>query len=368
MLIASLVAATDSSSQAAPPTQPDRRLVYSDQDTLNYNQGVRYRLPAGKVVTVSVTSNTPIDVFVLTEDGVESYKKMLRGKRGRATTYEAQKSTRSAEFTWKSPDNRSYFLVLDNSSFVDGGAIPTGRAVFTVRFWQVVPRLAEPSRGLGLLIGRVSLQYDGYKGRNETYSGPLTVHLAHKADDDDDEEETTFQISTSPAGFFAVGNLLMNRSYRFAKIEGRNFSVEIPSTITAFSRLAITIGEDDRVYDVGHLAVTVKSDGKLAYKMISPKATVEAGAGHEGITLGFESESPFGRHRWFALAHRQSGWASIVKADRRKIEEEEKSDEATAKADKSAEATESTTDKAAAPNPADSGKQISSTGTRPDSN
>ena len=180
---------------------------------------------------------------------------------------------------------------------------------------------AEPRPGLGIILGRVTFTFDGYKGRHNPYSRPLTVHIMHKADGEEDSEAEVTRVVADDKGYFAVGNLPPGQRYWVKKVEGHDFIVNIPFTVSASIR-----GKDDDsqpqtdVLDVGCFALTVNAEGSIGCQLTSPDCTMTKEADNPESSVQFNSLSPLERHAWFLASYPTSGWAGKVGDHQRQIE------------------------------------------------
>jgi len=294
--------------------------VYEDQDQLERNKAVWWKLPKNQPVIIQFSSTWPVDTFFLSEEGLGNFRWVLKNGSGSARTIRFKSGVKQTLVDWSSLGEDQYYFVADNTSFPDRGTDPRGRTNTTMRIWIRTPRPAEPSPGLGLIMGRVTLRFDGYEGRHDTYGKPLTVHLKHKAEDADDDEARKLQVLTTADGHFALANLIPERRYQVAEVQGENFRAPIPfgATMPIRSKDAKPGNRDD-VLDIGYFALVVNRDGSMGLEYTSPDMQATKVGGKEGMSLRFDSSGPLERHRWFTRTYPDSGWVARVEADRDRI-------------------------------------------------
>ncbi len=185
------------------------------------------------------------------------------------------------------------------------------------------PRPPEPISNRGLIVGQATLRLDGFQGKHEQYSRPLTVVIASKTDGSEDSSADTIEVPADPAGFFAVGNLSTEKHYWVKAVKGKNFTASIP--FQASGPIRSEDSDSDKrtdVMDVGQFALSVDSDGSIGCELSSPTASLKKKPGDSSMQLLFESPCTLDRHRWFEQAYSRSGWTSKVRADRERIERE----------------------------------------------
>jgi len=302
----------------------DLVLLDSWQDSLEPGQGGWHALPVDEHIVITVSATAPVDVFVVSEEGLEGYKTMLDGRNSMFRSYRRMRNTTFANIDWFPPFRGRFYVIIDNTRAPDGGASPLGRVGFTLRIWQRTAPLGEPRPGLLLVLGRVTLDYDSYKGRNGRYRGPMTVYISSRpADGDNGGSEDVIEAVADYEGYFAVGNLLAGRQYRVEKVEGRDFVARIP-IIYARATKSDSPNEAGRphVLDLGHIALTVNPEGKLGCVVETPDVRVASGPEKQDIALGFSDQTPLARHLWFERTHADSSWVQYVRADRLRIEQQ----------------------------------------------
>ncbi len=298
--------------------------------TVRYNYGQWWDLPPGESVVLQVETAYPVDLFVFSEEGKRAYDWAVKQGHGQVSSYIRRLTTRSAKFRWVPPDDRQYYLAVDNTDFPDGGASGSRTTDITFIAWQDDRRPAEPIAGRGLVIGRATLKFDGYEGRYERYAKPLTVVLAHKIDGAEDSEHQEIEAVSDQDGYFAFGNLRPDRRYWVKEVKGRNFTAPVPVHFSSpiCSKNSEPDGRKD-VLDVGHVALSVGRDGSIGCELVSPTVTLVKKASESASSIRFGSSSALDRHDWFERTFRFSGWSAKVRSDRQRIERErrDKADE-----------------------------------------
>jgi hypothetical protein len=299
------------------------KLTHIQSETLGRNRYWWLELPQGVSHVLQIDSTYPVDLFVFSSEGKAGYEWAVNHTSGQATSYLRKWNVREAKVRWDPPDNRQYFLVIDNTSFPDGGARGRQSTSFSLAVWRDDPRPAEPIWGLGLIIGRVTLKFDGHEGRYERYAKPLTVRIAHKADGEDDSAHKVQEATTDNAGYFALGNLRPDRRYWVKEARGPNFTVPVPfrASIPIRSKDSDS-GRRKDVLDIGHFALSVNSEGSVGVELTSLGISATKRAGQTHATLHFDHSSTLGRHQWFERTYAYSGWAPKVREDRVRIEKE----------------------------------------------
>lgn len=296
-------------------------VIFSDQDALAHEQAAQYALPTGKSVVISVTSQRPVDVFVVSAEGLDNFKWIAKNGRGQMKSFQRRLNVRSTQIEWTPPNNQKFHLLVDNTTFPDAGADPLGQTQITVRFLRPDVPLEEPVAGLGLVLGRVSLDYDGYEGRRGPCTEPLTVHLAHKTADEDDDDAQIIRIPADADGWFAIGNLVPERKYWVAAVEGLTFTVKPSFRISSPIRSKDADDETPLVHDVGFFQFHVNTKGRVSTSVTGPDFRVGSRKSGEGNSVQFGDTGPLARHKWFVKEHSASGWVSQVLADRQRLEE-----------------------------------------------
>ena len=77
--------------------------------------------------------------------------------------------------SWTPPDDKQYFLVIDNTRFPDGGS-RSGRTIhYSLAFCIDDPKPKGPKKGNGIIIGRATLDYDNYEGKSGREHKPFKV-------------------------------------------------------------------------------------------------------------------------------------------------------------------------------------------------
>ncbi len=187
----------------------------------------------------------------------------------------------------------------------------------------VDPKPAEPREGLGLILGRVTLKFDGYKGKHKPYSRPLTVHIMHKAGEEEDSDAKVIQAVADDQGYFTVGNLSPERRYWVKRVEGHDFVVNIPFTVSTSIRAKNSDSNPQAdVLDVGCFALSVNAEGSIGCQLTSSDCTMTKKAGKSGSSVQFNASPPLERHSWFLATYPSSDWAAKVRDHQRQIERE----------------------------------------------
>ena len=302
------------------------QLHYSDQDKLKHGTATKYSVPRNSAVLISITSTRPIDAFVVSTEGLANFKFVMKNGHGQMQSQRRKRNFYSTQLEWTPPSDQQFHLLVDNSTFPDGGANPFGDAQITVRIWKAVPTLADPQSGLGLVLGRISLRFSGYEGRHERYAGPLTVQLAHKTKGQKDEDAQVIEIPVSAEGWFAHGNLLPERHYWIKMVKGRDFSVKPSFRISGPFDVSEIEGKQMLVKDVGHFEFAVVKDGNVQCRLSSPTFNVRNNSNGRN-QIQFSDTSPLERHRWFESKHPASDWTPLVREHRQHLERKREDDE-----------------------------------------
>jgi len=295
----------------------NQRAVYATKDTLIPSQGQTLKLGKGRPVTVKYDSDYPIDIFVVSEEGKASYKWVADNGYGHMSSRFKKWNTRTGTFTWTPPDDDQYYLLIDNSAFPDGGANSRRGIKYKLAYCVEDPKPDEPSYGKGLIIGRVTLDYDGFRGRHERCIDPFTI-LVDCIDEADDVK--TLEAQVDEDGYFFLANVQTNRKYRVQKLDGATFEAPIGGIVTAPFR-----GEEEHdkwVHDVGCYSLRVTGNGKIETSIDNPDFSSRRLP--DGSTqVSFQNgSSPLDRHQWFLAKFPHSGWAQRVAADRQAIYQE----------------------------------------------
>ena len=189
-------------------------------------------------------------------------------------------------------------------------------------FWSHEARPNEPEGDGGLLLGRVTLDFDNFQDKHGRYNGTLRACIAHQREGGDESSARVIEAAVDRNGYFAVPNLPRKDRYALKEIKSGNFTVGVPFQISS----PITSAKPDAknetyVHDLGYFAVTVNSEGKISCEMTSPDFHVTKKGGESGSQIRFDgSTTTLDRHDWFERAYPDSGWQAKVAADRRRIE------------------------------------------------
>lgn len=317
--------------------------------SLSANNAHWWTLSRGKSLVLQVESSPhPVDVFVFSDEGKASYEFAVTHAQGQARSFARRLGTTQTTIRWEPPDERQYYLVIDNSTFPDGGATGAQAANLIVVFLHDDPSPAEPVAGRGLIIGRVTLAYEGFEKRNGRYNRPLTVHIAHspqtpRLDDLDSMPYEVLKAVTDAGGFFALANVPLEGSFWISKVEGHDFTASarirlispINSSRGGAEQLlyiggigvshSVTQKKTD-VLDIGELSlsVTEKSEihGTLSAPFFNGIRTFRDADGNVKTELGWDkdNDAALDRHRWFEKTYPGSGWITKVRSDRAWIE------------------------------------------------
>jgi hypothetical protein len=244
---------------------------------------------------------------------------MIKKGSGRATTYQIHKKCYQAQLTWGT-DAGEYYVVVDNTSAPDGGARPTKDVDVSVGFWKRGHELGQPANGKGLLIGRVALDFAGYKDRFERHSGRLSVCIAQASAKKTEKVTKTHKVHADSNGYFAIGNLPAQDHYWVTGIEGNGFTAEIPFRISG----PIGNGKEDslNVDDLGTIVLTVTKSGSIGCQLLGANVSVTHDAGEKSSQFHFGATTPLDRHQWFETDYAASQWSRYVVKDRKRLEAE----------------------------------------------
>jgi len=101
-------------------------------ETTVIGQGSIYRVSingqAGKeyAITVRVSNDKPIDVFILDSDNYDRFLSTMRSQSGSFSSLYTEKNTLGSEFDFTAPGPDTYYLLLNNAGNISGGARPSG--------------------------------------------------------------------------------------------------------------------------------------------------------------------------------------------------------------------------------------------------
>ncbi len=317
---------------------PDLMPEQVANDDLLYGTGKGIGLPKGRSVEIVYQSTHPIDTLILSEAGRQAYGAALAKRTVPPPAIMKRLNQRAGTLHWTPPDENSYHLILDNSGLIPGGT-DLGRNVsfkvaLTTRPYQLDERRSEK----GLMIGRASLDYDGFNDLQGPHGKPLRVSIqALKGGKDGPLKREVLQTWTDTEGYFFLDNVDRNCKYRIESVGGVNF--EVPITIHVRFRFpkgkrvtsatmswvgdspsesmivnAARTGSDD-VVDLGHVRITVDKNGNTVGSMTGPNALLGV-VGKDATFRGRPEEFPLKRHAWFIENHADSAWSKRVAEDR----------------------------------------------------
>lgn len=115
--------------------EPGLRLAQVETRDLASQQCTIWTMEPGLAQTIQVRSTTPVDCFLLSEEGKASYDWILKNGTGQATVFNRHYNTRDVKFRWVPPDDGQYYFIVDNTSFPDEGAGGSYGAQYTVLYW-----------------------------------------------------------------------------------------------------------------------------------------------------------------------------------------------------------------------------------------
>ncbi|MCA9120054.1 MAG: hypothetical protein H6822_29860 [Planctomycetaceae bacterium] len=309
--------------------------IYATQDSLVRNQGQVIKLPKGTPVAIEVDSDYAVDVFVISEEGIEAYKSVAKVGAGRLSSRAVKLDTRRGSLDWEPPNDEQYYVLVDNTDFPDKGA-DSGRAIrYSMAFCVEDPKPAGPETDKGLIIGRVTLDFDHFGDRNGRHREPFKVQL--DVVDEDEKVLQTLEARVDDEGYFFVENLVMDRRYQIKKIDGSKFDVPVPlqaefgfgvkdedsdgfrKSVSVSGAQIGTSCEEPAILDLGHTAVRVDENGKIHARIDAAHATLASSGGQ--FTFGFGGDGPLDRHDWFLEKFPDNGWSGLVKLDRDSVYE-----------------------------------------------
>ena len=311
----------------------NHRAVYATKDDLVRGQGQVVRLPQGLPVHIRLRSDTAVDVFIIAEDAVDAYRQVMQEGSGRVTSLRRALNTRTVDWSWTPPNDGLHYVLIDNSSFPDGGA-NSGRTIhYTMAYCIDDPTPVGPRSGRGLLLGRATLAYDNYEGRQGRHREPYTVVV--EVLDDENEVVDTLEAPADSEGYFFVENVPTNRRYRVQKLDSSTFAA--PVTVAIVHRFAaegeawrgMTRFESGRlspwptgtssVLDLGNVALRVAESGRIQTRHDGPGFFASNMDGRTTVG-GTGLDVPLDRHQWFLDKFPADGWAEMVMADREAID------------------------------------------------
>lgn len=316
--------------------------VYATRDNLTSGQGQRLRIPKGMSLSIQIESDYAVDIFVVNEENVEAYSAVLKsGGKGTINALAHRLDVKQGALVWNPSGDGQYFLIIDNTSFPGSAGAKSGRTIhYSLAYCIDDPTPKAPDSGRGIVIGRATLDFDNYNGKNGREKGSFKVVV--DVLDDDDDVVNTLQAVTDQDGYFFLENLSLSRTYQPKKLDGPNFGVPLPMTVK-FSfgfldpdeedeekkgtyRKKVSIGgasmsspcAEPSILDVGHIALRVNEKGKIQARVDAAHASLANEGG--SISIGFgENGGPLDRHDWFLEKFSGNGWCKVIEKDRDQV-------------------------------------------------
>lgn len=305
------------------------------QGTLEPNRYSWQSLPKGESIQIQFESTrSNIDFFIFSEEGLAAYKWVMKNGSGQVSNYKKKLNSQKGTFNWQPSDKNQYYFLADNTNFPDGGANETHTTTITTLFWREDYAPPEPNAGLGLIIGKVSIKFDDYKGRDGLYGKPLTVYLGYgdkvglgvKA-----KPEGELEVKVDPSGYFCIGNLPSDRYYWVTSVKSSEFDITIPIRFYSpinydkISEIVMDLGSASMsskmptkkigVLDIGDYDLRVNPKGEIKMVMTTPFNEISNLTKQRIIGLEGNLTTELRRHYWFKSKYSQSGWAKKVKED-----------------------------------------------------
>tara|TARA_R110002111_G_scaffold177181_2_gene243224 strand:- start:8202 stop:9569 length:1368 start_codon:yes stop_codon:yes gene_type:complete len=312
------------------------------QETLEPNDNYQYFLPKGEPIEIQFqSSHSGIDFFIVSEEGLSAYKWVMKNGSGRVTSYKKKLNSQEESFTWQPPDNDQYYFLIDNTSFPDSGADGRHTTTVTTFFWSEDNTPSEPIDGRGLIIRKVSIEFDNYKGRNDVYNGPLTAIIGYKHKVESGEKpkpDGEIEAKVDKNGFFFAGNVPKDRYYWIQSIKTTAFESPVPfkfysqvdyekdePTYVDLGLACITSGMESKetgVLDIGYYDLKVVSNGAIVIELTIPFDQFSNEKSINVFGTGKNLETELSRHAWFKSNYSKSGWTEKVVADLKWIQDE----------------------------------------------
>ncbi len=289
------------------------RALYATKDSLTHNQSQFLKLPKSLPVTVVYRISHPVDIFVISEEGLSALKWVAKNGSGQMSSRFRELNSSSGSFEWAPPNNEQYYVLIDNTSFPDGGANGGQSIEYSLAYCRKDPKPEKPRTGRGLLIGQATLEFDNYEGRNGRFRKQYDV-VIEIFEKDNDSNAKTVAVPTDRDGYFFLANTDPNRQYRVIRIQSG--SMEAP--VSAFFSFSFrgSKNKDQSVRDAGCYTLRVRPNGKLQTRITTPETSVETQKDGTMTVLFSGADSPLDRHEWFLAKFPNSGWADKVEKDR----------------------------------------------------
>ena len=356
------------------------------RDNLTSGQGQQLGIPKDTPLSIQIDSDYAVDIFVVNEENAKAYWAALKnGGSGEVNVLANKMNVQQGSLTWEPSTDSQYLLIIDNTSFPTAGA-KSGRTIhYSLAYCIDDPAPTALQAGKGIIIGRATMDYDNYDGKNGREQKPFKVVIDvvdndnsenvkdENAKDGKDNSENvkdenakdgkvlkTLEAQVDQDGYFFLENLSMEYGYRIKKFDGSNFGAPIPMDVEfgfgfldeekdeekkeEIFRKKVSIGGvsvsspcvETSVLDVGHIALRVNDKGKIQARVDAAHASLASESG--SISVGFGDDSgPLDRHDWFLKKFFDSEWSKVIKSDRdgvykqrqeaaekKKVEEEEK--------------------------------------------
>ncbi|QDU52138.1 hypothetical protein [Gimesia panareensis] len=309
---------------------------------MNPKQYSWHSLPKGQPIEIQFDCDqSQLDFFVFSEEKLEVLHKLLETGDGNVSSSSYVLNKQKGKLEWEPKDNDQYYLVIDNTIFPSKGAQGNAPVNVTTFFWKEVIQPPKPKDDLGIIIGKVSLNFDNFKGKNGTYNAPLTAVLGFNDKVESGENpipDGEIEAKVDKNGFFFAGNVPKNRYYWLQSIKSKELNSPIP--FKYFSRIDYEKGEQvfidlgpvdiapsmepkkTGVLDIGSYDLKIDSEGSVDVVMTTPLEEFSSEKTINVFGTGENLETELSRHAWFKSNFSNSGWTKHVAADLKWIQDE----------------------------------------------
>ena len=202
-----------------------------------------------------------------------------------------------------------------------------------ISFLRPVAAAVAPPSGPDkiILLGRVLVKWDGFRGVHRTDTTGFTVVVARKVDK---PTEQTFKHEAHPDenGYFVLANMPREGTYSYTRVKIGGGRMPVP--VAMFHRFegdskttegggfsggrmsgTRSVGTDCRVIQLGEMTLTVDAEGGIGGEIKAMELTV----GYSKGTLNLSQEGGPSMHKYFLKHFGLGEWRAIVKADLARI-------------------------------------------------
>tara|TARA_R110002167_G_scaffold105496_9_gene271364 strand:- start:18529 stop:19920 length:1392 start_codon:yes stop_codon:yes gene_type:complete len=311
-------------------------------EKLSPKQYVFYTLPQGLPIEFQFDcDNSRLDFFVFSKEDLDAYQKLLKTGDGNVSSSSYVLNKRKGTLEWNPKDGEQYYLLIDNTIIPNKGADGKHSVNVTTFFWREAIQHPEPEEDKGIIIGKVRIKFDDFKGRNDVYRGPLIAIIGYKDKVESGEKpdpEGEIKATVDRDGFFFAGNVPKNRFYWIKSIKTPTFQAPVPikfysqvdydqdePTFIDVGPACITSGmqpKETGVLDIGDYDLKVVSNGSVVIELSIPFEQFSNEKSINVFGTGKNLETELSRHDWFKSNFSSSGWTKKVIADLKWIQDE----------------------------------------------